>query len=316
MRVLILFLCSCHCLAGAIPQKILLCGVGKNVQGTLSHALCAMEELGSHFSDYAILLYENNSTDRTPLILQAAAERNPKIVFLSETLTGKQISPARTERIARARNAVLALARRSEYRDFRYLLMADLDFDTPWPIEAILETINSEREWDCVAANGISPDGIYCDRYAFRGESSPLGPELLGDLWWSELPPSHFRLAEEEHWIPVYSAFGGLAIYKTESILPFAYSGVVTEELRQYYRQIVLGLSLQSYPLQQYCKQSLRKKFTDIAQIPIQFRTNTHWEHPPYFRTPTCCEHVPLHASMALHGFGKLYVNPKMVFRY
>lgn len=313
MRILLVLYC-CHCFA--LPQKILLCGVGKNVQGTLNHALSSMEELGSYFADYAILLYENNSTDRTPLILQERAAKNPKILFISETLRGKQLSSARTERIAHARNAVLALARRPEYRDFRYLLMADLDFDTLWPMEEILKTIDAEREWDCVAANGISPDGIYCDRYAFRGEQSPFGPELLGDLWWSELAFSHFHLEEKEEWIPVYSAFGGLAIYKTESILPFAYSGVVTEDLRQYYQHILLGLSFYSYPLQQYCKWALRKKFAKISEIPVQFRENTRWEHPPYFRTPTCCEHVPLHAAMALHGFGKIYINPKMVVRY
>lgn len=34
------------------------------------------------------------------------------------------------------------------------------------------------------------------------------------------------------------------------------------------------------------------------------------------FQYPSVCEHVPFHASMIVRGHDKLYINPKLVFRY
>lgn len=34
------------------------------------------------------------------------------------------------------------------------------------------------------------------------------------------------------------------------------------------------------------------------------------------YQYPSVCEHVPFHASMIVRGHRKLYINPKLVFRY
>jgi hypothetical protein len=193
--------------------------------------------------------------------------------------------------------------------------MVDLDFVTPWPIEEILNTLEVPSEWDCVAANGTFSNGLYYDRYAFRDQHHPFGPENLGDQFWDELPGSLFTLSGEE-WIPVHSAFGGLAIYKTNSLLKFRYSGIVTKDLKTYCKQVLLSLPATNQQLKSYLSTLGLDANTPNADIPVLFQKNTFGEHPANYEKVTCCEHVPLHASMSVHGHGKIFINPKMIMKY
>lgn len=281
-------------------EKILICGVGKNVGKAVENTIKNIEALGDNFADYAVIIYENNSADNTAEQFRTWAQKNNHVVFFSQTLL-QEYSSYREENIAIARNIVLSLARDPKYSDFRYLIMVDLDFLTPWPIREILETIRSPIEWDCVSANGIINRSYYYDRYAFRNEEFPFGPELLGEWFWSNLSKTQFNLTQD-NWMPVYSAFGGLAIYKTASILPFSYSGTITEDLGNFYKQILLSLPKNNLHLRKHLRNT-NKSQRNQSKAPIILNS-------------PCCEHVSLHASMALHGFGKFYINPKMCMYY
>ena len=171
---------------------MLICGVCKNVESALPNTISSMANLGAQFKDFTVIIYENNSTDRTAQILAEWASKEKRVVFISENLTQEQLStgarcyswdgkPSRMEIIARARNIVLSKARAAQYADFDYVIMADLDFQRPWPIPEILNSIQQYEGWDCIAANGMSRDVIYYDRFALRNELFPFGPELIGE---------------------------------------------------------------------------------------------------------------------------------------
>lgn len=294
-------------------EKILIAGVCRNTERAVPNVIRNAEALGGLFKDYAVLIYENNSSDNTAALYKEWAERNPHVVFESETLAYP--APSRTERIADARNKVLALARRPEYAGYRYLVMVDLDFITPWPIEQIVHAIERGGSWDAIAANGVYPNGDYYDRYALRTMAMPFGPELLGNWWRMQLENEPIRLTASQL-IPAYSAFGGLAIYKTASILPFAYSGTVTKDLRDYYKQILFAHHGKKNNSQicEYVRQLGRKPTNNLKPVPIVFVENTFEEHSDEMRRATCCEHVPLYASMAMHGHSKIFIDPQMVF--
>jgi hypothetical protein len=53
-----------------------------------------------------------------------------------------------------------------------------------------------------------------------------------------------------------------------------------------------------------------------MSDTPIIFVENSLDEHPRDDRTSTCCEHVALHASMALSGHGKIFIDPQMILQY
>jgi hypothetical protein len=214
-----------------INEKVLICGVCKDIASSVPNTIKNIEKLGSKFTDYSVIIYENNSQDATNSLLSAWAKRSKKVVFLSETLSAHDLPSTREERIARARNIVLAKAKSLNSEEYKYLIMADLDFNGPWPIAEIVSSLKRKIKWDCISANGINKIFknektsrlVYWDRYAFRNKRYPVGPEIVGASWWKDLQKEWFYLSKT-HLVPVYSAFGGLAIYKTSTILRFSYS--------------------------------------------------------------------------------------------
>jgi hypothetical protein len=296
----------------ASHEKILIAGICRNTEKATPSIIQNAEKLGKRFKDYAVLIYENNSTDRTAEQYAAWARRNSRVVFVSEAIQSPNAS--RTERIANARNEVLFLAKRPEYADFKYILMVDLDLVSPWPIDQIIRTIERGGDWDMVSANGMYPNGDYYDRYALRNSMFPLGPELLGAWWRMQLERTPARI-NQDRLLPVFSAFGGMAIYKTQSLLPAAYSGMVNHYLRDYYKQILLTYyrKKKNPQIQEYVRQLGIKETASLKAVPVVFVENTPEEHPEDLRRVSCCEHVTLHAEMATNGHGKFFIDPKMV---
>ena len=328
VRLLVLVICFAHFthMFGSEhvvcrEKKILICGVCKDVAKSVPNTICNIEKLGQKFKDYAVIIYENNSKDNTAILFKQWAARNNKVIFMSEMFTRRQLlegircrrdsgEPSRMERIAIARNKTLAIAREKRFDDFDYVIMADLDFKKSWPLEAIVKTIEKGGDWDCVAANGLFRKDIYYDRFAFRDARFPLGPELLDKKWWKEIWKEPLRFTGSR-WIPVYSAFGGLAIYKRKSIIPFSYVGYVTDDLKTCYKDIIASLSHSHMHLQKYRKLNGLPVSLSLANTQVIFRENSQ-----LYGFYTCCEHVTLHASMRLNGFGKIYVNPEMKLVY
>jgi len=315
-------ICSCAYASKINPKKkkVLICGVCKDVAGAIRNAIENIEETGKHFEDYAVIIYENNSSDDTAKILEEWSRRNNRVVFITEKLSKEELSegalsfdylgvPSREERIARARNIVLSYARDEKYNDYEYLIMADLDFRNPWPIDAILKSIKLKIEWDCIAANGVTRKGAYHDRYAFRNKEFPFGPELLGEEWWKEKVRTMFTLKGKI--VPVYSAFGGLAIYKRKTLIQFRYTGCVNEDLRQDYQRIVQILPKDLPQLQKYLKLHNLSHMNDLAKIPVIFGLCCG-----SFKLQACCEHVTLHAAMRLNGYDKIFINPQLKMQY
>lgn len=323
-------------LGATIPEKVLICGVCKNAEAAVPNTIVSMTALGQQFLDYKVVIYENNSTDQTSLLFQQWAQDNPHVLFISEQIEKKNLIKQlamkcsnRTEQIARARNRVLDEIMKDDYADYKYVVWADLDFLDLWDIEGIVETIkNPEQEWDAVLANGSY------DLFAFRDKEFPIGYELIGDLYWTELSQirSRLRMNPEDSWRHVYSAFGGMGIYKRASIQGCRYSGVVTKELEQ---EVIKWLSLirsvKEVPLLQEYEQLLASsKVFDFYQPYL-----THRKHFPstlgmrlknayglgrivWFSCskkqtlPSVCEHIPFHAAMASKGHDKIFVNPKL----
>lgn len=287
----------------AREQNVLICGVCRNVEYAVPNTIKNIEKLGSCFSNYNVIIYENNSTDQTVNLLSQWTKTNPRVNFVSETIKQKNYAKLREYYIAKARNIVLAIARHPYYDPFKYLIMVDLDFITPWPIEEIVKSIEQPFEWDCISANGIrnNNNGSYYDRYAFRDHSYPLGPELLGKPWWPSMNGSPIYFSSGNGFIPVYSAFGGLGIYKKDIITKYQYSADVNDALRYYYQRILGETDKSNNQLWEYANLI---HHNNVSNLPV------------IFCEQKCCEHVTLHAAMANDGHDKFYINSNMVFTY
>lgn len=337
-RFLILFGCLFSNLyAATIPEKVLICGVCKNVEKAIPNTIRSATALGAQFLDYRVIIYENNSTDLTKQLFQEWAKKDRHVIFVSQYLSKKKLAQElkmkvrnRTEAIARARNKVLDIVATDKYEDYKYVIWVDLDFLDPWDIKNIINTIlHPEQEWDAVLANGAY------DLFAFRDPEFPIGFELLGEKYWRHLDKMRARLSLDPNgpWRKVYSAFGGLGIYKRKSIQGCRYSGTVTKDLEnvvstwlerakdnqnicfwEEYQQLLI-----TAPVIDLKKEFLehRKHFPSELGIRLHNENGrgkmTWFSCTPKRTLPWTCEHVPFHASMILKGHDKIFVNPRLI---
>lgn len=316
----ILFVANIHnmfCAYLTFEERVIICGTGKNIAPCLPNMRKKIELLGNFFKDYRVIIYENNSTDGTQALLNKWARENPKVTVITEKLTADQLynrtkahalkdqAPNRMELIAYGRNQVLQEAFKPELDNYNFLIMTDLDFKKGWTIEGVLSCFDIDEEWDGLTANGVA-GGIYYDRYAYRDEMLPLGPELLGEIFWQQLEKHKIKFDVGSKIKKVYSAFGGIAVYRKVAIKNCVYWGYETADFRQFMGTIVNKMSFNNA---QY------KAYQDVIGIrghplPIRFQANCGYDGP------VVCEHSTFHASMALRGFDKIFINPDMICTY
>lgn len=330
----------CH---AVLPEKVLICGVCKDVESRLPRSIQIMEKIGALFTDYRIIVYENNSKDKTPSILKSWKKRNSKVYVHSEKLSKVDLYKSSVnhsrkkgiyiaEAIAKARNKVLEIIEDSQFDDYPYLIWIDMDFVIEPDYGGITEIFCSDQAWDAVFAYGIDPVNNHWDWYAFRDSRCPLGSESLGNDWW--YLPKKLHLSKQDPWYPVYSAFGGCGIYRREAIRGCKYSGIVNHELAQWVNTILTSPSYHSHSI-------IKKYKRDIAKLKHRLHIGKpHWrlqeikgksigillEDDPYqniwrmssfvYRYPSVCEHVSFHAAMINRGYNKLFINPRLIFRY
>ena len=303
-------------------SKILICGVGKNVERGFNNVKTSALALGSHFLDYRVIVYENNSQDKTQVLYQNWSQENPKVVFLSENLSQDfinryvvKIGDFRTQLIARARNKVLEEARKDKYADYDILIMADLDEFEPWDIKEIINTIeNPEHEWDAVFSNGSY------DTYPLRGPEFCLGPEFLSHMKWisygNRAYGRHLRsLINKGKWIKMESAFGGLAIYKLQAILSSEYQGVVDPYViqKELDRELDLDILLKQKPELLEIVNASRNMYRECIKKEVWTKGDLEQILSiNRFTSIYRCEHISLHQKMIENGFDRLYLNPHL----
>lgn len=320
-----------------VPEKVLICGIGKNIQTTIQNVLQSATELGSKFIDYRIIIYENNSKDKSKKFLNKWAKRDPHVILISEDLDKRELAEQfqmkvynRTEAIARARNIVLDIAKQDRYEDYKYVIWVDLDIPKAWDVANIIDTIlHPEQEWDAVLANGAY------DLFALRDPEFPIGFELIGEEHTNHVDEIWARLVLDPNgpWRPVYSAFGGLGIYKRNAIKNCRYSGIVTKDLERVVHQWLK----EAYRNQNVCFLDIYHRLLSMAPVidlynelvPHRGRLpeciglrlhnengfgNVAWFSCTKRRTlPWTCEHIPFHASMIVRGYNKIFINPRLI---
>lgn len=348
-RIHILFLTiysiiSSHAWA-ALPQKVVICGVCQNIESTIAINRSIMERIGSLFEDYRIIIYENNSTDNTVRWLKKWANKNHKVRLITQSLPMETLkslsvnhmpdgSPFRPEMIARARNIVLKEAMSESYEPFSFLIWMDMDFQIHPRLEGLIETFETKREWDAVFAYGMTKSNDYWDWYALRYSAFPFGPEL-SPTWYQmgRMREEQFTLSAKDDWFPVYSAFGGLGIYRKSSIQGCSYSALVTEDVEVVYANHLYKGELENHPAAIQYREDCRNVSHALRLFPGQKKYDrldpntgivlSDFQEPLLWRVnskayeyPSLCEHIPFHASMIRKGHDKLFINPRLVFIY
>lgn len=212
-----------------VRRRAVIVGAARDCARHLPRVLANLDRIAALYSETFFVFAVSDSTDDTLALLQAwlAPPRKGKVLDLGVLET---TMPERTARIAHARNACLAEARRSPTADFDHLIVVDLDEILDGPLA--VDTVRQAADWLDGAADraGVFANATprYYDVWALRHDTW-----CPGDCWhaiWGRPAGQSFEAAKFKESvlrqfalptdlapIAVRSAFGGLALYK----LPF-----------------------------------------------------------------------------------------------
>jgi len=299
-------------------MKVILGGIVKNIGPSIQVIEPFFKELKEKIPHLEICLYENNSTDSTKSFLEVLQESFKWIQVKSEDLPNSFFlnrgnartwdnKPCRIEMIAYARNQLLKMIESKNLERQDLFILMDLDMKMSPDVRVIEYIIGHfPLEVDALFGNGIHHDGRYYDGYELRTKEYPFGPEILGEHFWSKEHMDKILkvIHPDDPFIPVISAFGGIAFYRGNIFQGCEYSADVTDELHDFYSQ-------QALP------ESNEKPVTHHEGIllgcylrngKIFYRNNSGYNYP------VAAEHVNFHLQVRKKGFINMFICPFLYY--
>jgi hypothetical protein len=228
-------------------------GIARNACPYIVNTLALVEQLAPAFRSFKGFVYENDSTDPTPQVLDALAGRNPWLSVEHELLgvpDERGFQPSRTERLARCRNRCMEWVR-GNASDTAITIVLDMDPHGGFDVDGVFNSIG------CLASESLSCSGLSAGGMASYSLWRQGGKVAQYDAWAARL--NHWEDRKEKvgmGWfsmllppvgsppIPMYSAFGGLCVYYTRAFLAGGYSGEDCEHVPHHRRMREAGWQL------------------------------------------------------------------------
>jgi len=286
------------------------------------------ESLMTSLPELNLYIYENNSSDSTPESLRTWSQENSRVHVKSEILSKEYFlerakaqtytnEACRLEIHAVCRNKMLDMMEEAGMglQEDDVTIVMDPDIKQLWNTEFLVQVCKHyPKGVDALFANGLSLRGTYYDAYTYFDEQFPFGMELIHeDRILSEKYPTVMRqIPFDAQPIPVLNAFGGLAIYRSSSLRGSRYAGTVTKELHEINLKF-----MREHPDHPYVKLVKEKPETHYhgAQLGLYlFDKEVFYRNNAGYNYPVVCEHVPLHASMRMKGFDKMFLLPPLLY--
>ena len=219
--------------------KVVFGGCIKNGSKFLLNTLKNIRDYSSLFQQSYTVIIENGSSDNTKDILREKKTDNDIFLFCDEL----NHFTYRNQRLERARNLIIEKIRNLEHmRNCDLLIMLDLDDMGTYKIENedifySIDFLYSNEEIAGVFANQIGGyydiwalrDKKYCENDVWvevfeylmlnKSSSEQISKKILNDAKKKILDKKVFSLKSFDAPVPVSSAFGGLGIYKMNSVL-------------------------------------------------------------------------------------------------
>ena len=206
-----------------MTNKCCICGTVRNCGKYLDKIFSNMEKLGKLFEDYKIILYYDKSDDNTLNKLKLYQEKNNKMsFFVNQSVMLKY----RTHRLALGRNYCISQIK-EKYNDYDFFIVMDCDdiCARDMNINSLLTYLYRDT-WDCLTFQ--HPTGYY-DTWALSKRpyvvsyhnfsNGSLGQQLINNII------NKRNTNKSKILIPCFSAFNGIAIYRTQKFINCVYDG-------------------------------------------------------------------------------------------
>ncbi len=216
----------------AATRKIIFAGTARNVAPYLAGVIRNIETFSRQFAQWAVVVAENDSHDQTKTLLKTWMERARSLgaerAVLADLDGMIRDHPARTDRIALARNRVLEEIEKDQLLSgFDYLAFLDMDFPNAHPLRPENFAAAVEFLEDHPKVAGVFPNQLplYYDVWALREKDwcprdcwddvRDALPEMGRDAAVAKYAFDRQRIIPPSAPpIPVVSAFGGIGIYR------------------------------------------------------------------------------------------------------
>jgi hypothetical protein len=224
---------------------ITICGIVRDCGSNLKKNITTINLLCDIAKDYHIIIFENDSKDNSKQVLQKWQKQRKNIhislnnfntvtIPKQHTIVNRYFSKHRIEKMATYRNYYLEYICANQIVS-DYVAVLDLDVKKI-PLDGILHSLGESREWDCIAANGYiySPSAGFKKRYNDTYALVECGMENTVQTE-QMIKQNQYRWAFLKSGVPfirVFSAFGGLAIYKYEAVKDCRYSVIPNDDER------------------------------------------------------------------------------------
>ncbi len=200
-------------------HRVIITGIARDNIKDLPVMIRHIEYVGSFFADYRVIVFENDSSDGTAEALASWSKRNPKVKAISQNF-GNAKRP-NIQFLADCRNKYLEAIVDHEYNNFDIVMPMDMDMSYGIDVRAIVDSFSKFDQWGAVCSNGIfTKDGKMWDMFAFRNAELPYGPNEVSsaEYWFKTVGKGQKIYDPKLALVPVYSCFGGMAMYKRQFI--------------------------------------------------------------------------------------------------
>lgn len=225
-------------------SSVAICSIVRNSYRGLMKNIPVVEQLRLHFKHSHVIVFENDSTDMTKTILEKWGKTSKNVnvncqdfgekTIPKDDINGfnKYFSAFRISKMARYRNQYLEVLEGMK-NSFDYVIVIDLDIEK-FSIEGIAHSFGLANYWDAITANGYSYSPSfrkrYHDTYALVGPGEVSSIQNEKTIF--ENQKKWAGLKHGDKLVPVYSAFGGLAIYRYDAIAKRRYEVIKNNDNR------------------------------------------------------------------------------------
>lgn len=227
-----------------LKKKIIITGLARNIENKIKKNIDNCVLIGSFFSEYKIIIFENDSNDDTRNIIKNIQSENKNVIliecendcrFNERNLYDYGImNNNRINRMAFYRNIYLYYIYKY-YPEYDYVFVIDFDIDGIIPISGIHHALRFDQDWSCICANGRSsiPGTFGCmdtmyDAMAYCNTFSDIEDSKTSKsfmrLFYKYLNLLYIsQKSDNNRYISVYSAFNGFCIYRLSDIYNIYY---------------------------------------------------------------------------------------------
>lgn len=209
---------TCNTTDKIIDKSIVICCLSRDNEDIVQKSIDRLRSIGKHFSNYHIVIYENDSKDMTREIIKENEDEHLTLIECPNDCKIKykkmydigRYSTERYQKMAFFREQYLNHVK-TYFNTWDYMMVYDIDIKGCLDLKEFLDTFDREHDWDAFCVNGKFLNFTY-DGLAYEGFEDYKNYTLLH---------KHIFNCIDNY---VKSAFNGCTVYKMEGVLKSSYT--------------------------------------------------------------------------------------------